>query len=72
MLPIFKKSIQFSFFLQLSMGEVYKLAGLEMPKFTFIVVTKKINSRIMLDRGGKYDNPQPGTVVDDVITIPER
>lgn len=54
------------------MNQVYVHAGLPLPKFTLIVVTKKINSRVMLDRGGKYDNPAPGTVVDDVITLPER
>jgi aubergine-like protein len=43
------------------------------PKFTFVVVTKKINTRLLLDLGnGKYDNPPPGTVADDVITMPER
>jgi len=38
--------------------------------FTFIVVTKKGNARIMLEAGN--GNPPPGTVVDSVITIPER
>ena len=37
-------------------------------KFTYIVVTKRINTRYFLN--GK--NPPPGTVVDDVITLPER
>lgn len=58
--------------LQEALNQVYVHAGLPLPKFTLIVVTKKINSRVMLDRGGKYDNPAPGTVVDDVITLPER
>ncbi len=42
-----------------------------MPKFTFIVVTEKIDTRIFTV-AGKSDNPSPGTVVDDVITLPER
>jgi len=43
------------------------------PKFTYIVVTKKINTRLLSDFGnGKYGNPPPGSVADDVITMPER
>jgi aubergine-like protein len=42
------------------------------PKFTFIVVTKKINTRLMVRRGGdQYANPPPGTVADTVITRPQ-
>lgn len=37
-------------------------------KMVFIVVTKRINTRIFLGP----NNPPPGTVVDDVITMPER
>jgi len=58
--------------LERAMKEVYAGTTQEIPKFALIVVTKKINSRIMLDYNGKYDNPPPGTVVDDVITLPER
>ncbi|XP_063698509.1 protein aubergine-like [Culicoides brevitarsis] len=37
-------------------------------RFAFIVVNKRLNTRVFrVDR-----NPQPGTVVDDVITLPER
>ncbi|XP_055592753.1 protein piwi-like isoform X3 [Uranotaenia lowii] len=43
--------------------------GTEMePKLTFFVVNKRINTRLFLDR----KNPPPGTIVDDVITLPER
>ncbi|CRK90810.1 CLUMA_CG004500, isoform A [Clunio marinus] len=42
------------------------------PKFTFIVVTKKLNTRIFLNKNSKYENPEPGTVVDSVITLPNR
>ncbi|XP_054282186.1 piwi-like protein Siwi [Macrosteles quadrilineatus] len=38
------------------------------PKLAFIVVSKRINTRLFSERG----NPRPGTVVDDVITLPER
>ena len=40
------------------------------PKFTFIVVKKRINTRIFL-HGRQIDNPPPGTVVDTHITKPE-
>ncbi|XP_056630152.1 piwi-like protein Siwi [Diorhabda sublineata] len=46
--------------------EIYKNGDLKMA---FIVVSKRINTRIFTDRG---ENPPPGTVVDDVITLPER
>ena len=38
------------------------------PKLIFMIVSKRINSRLFLDK----HNPPPGTVVDDVITLPER
>lgn len=37
-------------------------------KMAFIVVTKRINTRVF----NGMTNPPPGTVVDDVITMPER
>ncbi|XP_055696038.1 protein aubergine-like [Lutzomyia longipalpis] len=42
------------------------------PKLTFIVVTKRINTRLFRKMGNSVQNPPPGTVVDDVITLPER
>lgn len=44
------------------------------PKFAFIVVSKRINARFFSDnnRGPGHMNPPPGTVVDDVVTLPER
>lgn len=36
---------------------------------TYIVVSKRINTRLFLENNA---NPEPGTVVDDVITLPER
>lgn len=37
-------------------------------KLVFIVVSKRINTRLFING----QNPPPGTVVDDVITLPER
>lgn len=45
--------------------EIYKNNDLKMA---FVVVSKRINTRIFTSNG----NPPPGTVVDDVITLPER
>nr|CAD7448982.1 unnamed protein product [Timema bartmani] len=45
-----------------------KIYGGTPVKMAFIIVTKRINTRIFL-KGG---NPPPGTVVDDCITIPDR
>lgn len=39
------------------------------PKFTFIVVQKRINTRLFSqDRSGEMVNPRPGTILDRVIT----
>lgn len=46
---------------------VYQRHGKEL-RMAFIVVTKRINTRIF----NGDQNPPPGTVVDDVITMPER
>lgn len=42
--------------------------GDQAPKLAFIIVTKRLNSRFFLGN----DNPPAGTVVDDVITCPEK
>ncbi|KAJ8925852.1 hypothetical protein NQ315_009704 [Exocentrus adspersus] len=47
--------------------ELYKNGDL---KLAFVVVSKRINTRIFVDRD--KGNPPPGTVVDDVITLPNR
>ncbi|GAB0086881.1 hypothetical protein DMENIID0001_010870 [Sergentomyia squamirostris] len=60
--------------------EVKKLAndlksayGETAPKLTFIIVSKRINTRLFSKiRGSDITNAPPGTVVDDVITLPER
>lgn len=37
-------------------------------ELAFIIVSKRINTRFFTDQG----NPPPGTVVDDVVTLPEK
>ena len=41
-------------------------------KLTFIIVNKKINTKIIKKDGNNHSNPPSGTVVDDVVTLPER
>ncbi|XP_045768793.1 piwi-like protein Siwi [Maniola jurtina] len=41
-------------------------------KMAFIIVSKRINTRVFIDTGRSGENPRPGTVIDDVITLPER
>jgi aubergine-like protein len=51
----------------------YQADGRDPPTLTFVVVSKRINTRIFELKGpARGDNPPPGTVVDDVITLPER
>jgi len=40
-------------------------------KFTYIIVSKRINTRFFTD-GNRPGNPPSGTIVDDVVTLPER
>lgn len=47
---------------------INSIRGEQHINFTFVVVCKRINTRIFKDS----QNPNPGTVVDDVITLPER
>ncbi|MPC42405.1 Piwi-like protein 1 [Portunus trituberculatus] len=44
------------------------------PGFSFVVVSKRIHSRLFAEGAttGRPVNPPPGTVCDDVITLPER
>jgi aubergine-like protein len=49
-------------------AQLAKIYGNTPYRMAFIIVTKHINTRLFCD--GK--NPHPGTVVDDVITLPER
>jgi len=41
-------------------------------KLTFIIVNKKINTKIIKKDGNNHCNPPSGTIVDDVVTLPER
>jgi len=41
-------------------------------KFTYVIVSKRINTRFFRMAGGKPSNPPSGAVVDDVVTLPER
>ncbi|XP_064073590.1 piwi-like protein Ago3 [Vanessa tameamea] len=43
-------------------GETYK------PSLTYVVVQKRINTRIFMKTGKEFANPHPGTVVDHDIT----
>ena len=49
----------------------FKECGMEGVKFTYVIVSKRINTRFFRD-GGKASNPPSGTIVDDVVTLPER
>jgi aubergine-like protein len=42
--------------------------GGQTVKMAFIIVTKRINTRLFLNSG----NPPPGTIADDCVTMPER
>uniref|UniRef100_A0A336MED6 CSON000333 protein n=1 Tax=Culicoides sonorensis TaxID=179676 RepID=A0A336MED6_CULSO len=46
----------------------YRNAGQESVKLCFVIVNKRLNTRIF----NQDKNPNPGTIVDDVITFPER
>ncbi|CAH0714406.1 unnamed protein product, partial [Brenthis ino] len=52
-----------------NLDEVY---GAEEYRMAFIIVSKRINTRVFIDTGRSGENPRPGTVIDDVITLPER
>lgn len=55
--------------LKTKLEDIYAQAGNEGAlKLAFIIVSKRINTRIFLGD----QNPKPGTVVDDIITLPER
>ena len=48
----------------------FKDAGLSKVKFTYIIVSKRFNHCFFT--GPQPDNPHSGTIVDDVVTLPER
>lgn len=49
----------------------YQNAGANL-RFTYLVVNKKINTKIFLRTDRGFENPPSGTVVDNTITLPER
>lgn len=53
--------------LKTRLQQVYDSEGLTY-KLAFIIVSKRINTRFFANKG----NPLPGTVVDSVVTLPER
>ncbi|KAH8341627.1 hypothetical protein KR059_012367 [Drosophila kikkawai] len=52
-----------------NLDEQYKNANADPPSFAYVVVTRSMNVRFF--HNGRQ-NPPPGTVVDDVVTLPER
>ncbi|OXA45717.1 Protein piwi [Folsomia candida] len=44
------------------------------PKFSMVIVTKRINTRMFLAVGkdNRVANPPPGSIIDDIITCPEK
>ncbi len=57
---------------QKELEKVFQAAGQLASNLTFIVVSKRINTRVILAKPQGYDNPPPGCVVDSVVTLPER
>ena len=53
--------------------KAYREKNLEEPKLGFVIVNKRTNARIVTcSARNSYENPRPGTVAEDVITLPER
>jgi aubergine-like protein len=52
---------------------MYEAAGQPaVAMLTYIVCTKRINTRAFMARGNTFENPPPGTIIDTVVTLPER
>lgn len=59
--------------LEMKLQDFYLSQGGGMfPKFTFIIVNKRLNTRIFLNDRNAVKNPASGTIVDNTITLPER
>jgi len=55
--------------LKQKLEQIYKSSGNDAQyKLAYVIVSKRINTRLFSN--GR--NPKPGTVVDDVITCPEK
>ena len=54
---------------QIEVNPIYNLLTSINPnvRFSFIVVSKRINTKFFLKKDDKYFNPEAGTVVDDVV-----
>ena len=37
-------------------------------KYSFVMVNKRVKTKLVVENQGKLDNPQPGTVLDHGIT----
>lgn len=59
--------------LAMKLREIYSNVGdgSLAPKFSFIIVNKRLNTRIFKGTNS-VKNPNSGTVVDNTITLPER
>jgi hypothetical protein len=53
-------------------GEMYRSKGKPIPKLTIIVVDKRHHIRFYQEKNKVYENPQAGTIVDTVVTIPRN
>lgn len=51
-----------------ALKEIYQKHGKNEVPFLYMIVTKRVNTRIFFNRR----NPDPGTCVDNIITLPER
>jgi len=51
--------------------QCFKMQRLEGVKFTYVIVSKRINTKFFA-MNGKPGNVNSGTIVDDVVTQPER
>lgn len=43
----------------------------KLPRFSYIMVNKSINTRLF-KKDQDFENPMPGTIVDDFITFSDR
>lgn len=55
------------------LNQLKQFYGAQPVKLAFVIVSKRINTKFFDERGGNnVVNVPPGTVVDDVVTLPER
>lgn len=69
---------QINFIMETEVEEIKKMLGSMYNeadggyKFAYVIVNKRINTRFFEESRNQYNNPVPGTVVDSVVTLPER